>query len=64
MNDINTKRLSRLTTILKQLQTNRLLTSIGLTIKIGVDTSTIYRDIRALEKVGVPIITDGKGYKL
>lgn len=65
MNDNDTKRLSRLTAILTQLQTKRLLTSTTLAEKFGVSVRTIYRDIRALEQAGVPILTeDGKGYTL
>ena len=65
MNDNDTKRLSRLTAILTQLQTKRLLTSTSLSEKFGVSVRTIYRDIRALEQAGVPIITEeGKGYSL
>ena len=65
MNNNDTKRLSRLTAILTQLQTKRLLTSTTLAEKFGVSVRTIYRDIRALEQAGVPILTeDGKGYSL
>lgn len=65
MNDKDTKRLSRLTAILIQLQTTRILTATNLANKFGVSVRTIYRDIRALEQAGVPIITeDGKGYRL
>jgi len=65
MNDNETKRLSRLTAILTQLQTKRLLTATTLAEKFGVSVRTIYRDIRALEQAGVPIFTeDGKGYSL
>lgn len=65
MNDNDTKRLSRLTAILTQLQTKRLLTATALAAKFSVSVRTIYRDIRALEQAGVPIITeDGKGYTL
>jgi predicted DNA-binding transcriptional regulator YafY len=65
MNDNDTKRLSRLTAILTQLQTKRLLTATTLADKFNVSNRTIYRDIRALEQSGVPIITeDGKGYSL
>jgi predicted DNA-binding transcriptional regulator YafY len=65
MNDNDTKRLSRLTAILTQLQTKRLLTSTALADKFGVSVRTIYRDIRTLEQAGVPIITEeGKGYTL
>lgn len=66
MSDNNdTKRLSRLTAIITQLQTKRLLTAPELADKYGVSIRTIYRDIRALEQSGVPIITEeGKGYSL
>lgn len=65
MNDNDTKRLSRLTAILIQFQTKRLLTATQLADKFSVSIRTIYRDIRALEQAGVPIITDdGKGYSL
>lgn len=65
MNDNDTKRLSRLTAILTQLQTKRLLTATQLADKFSVSVRTIYRDIRALEQAGVPILTeDGKGYSL
>ena len=61
----DTKRLSRLTAILTQLQTKRILTSRSLSEKFGVTLRTIYRDIRALQDAGVPILTeDGKGYTL
>ena len=65
MNDNDTKRLSRLTAILTQLQTKRLLTATSLADKFKVSVRTIYRDIRALEQAGVPIFTaEGKGYTL
>lgn len=65
MNDNDTKRLSRLTAIVTQLQTKRLLTATTLAEKFNVSVRTIYRDIRALEQAGVPIVTeDGKGYSL
>lgn len=59
------KRISRLTAILTQLQTKNGLTAASLSKKFGVSTRTIYRDIKALEKSGVPILTkEGKGYYL
>ncbi|PRD48476.1 helix-turn-helix transcriptional regulator [Sphingobacterium haloxyli] len=65
MNGNDIKRLSRLIAILTQLQTKRLLTATQLADKFSVSIRTIYRDIRALEQAGVPIITeDGKGYTL
>jgi predicted DNA-binding transcriptional regulator YafY len=65
MTDTDTKRISRLTAILIQLQTKRLLTAKSLADKFCVNVRTIYRDIRALEQAGVPILTEeGKGYSL
>lgn len=65
MNDTETTRLSRLTAILTQMQTKRLLTASELASKFSVSVRTIYRDIRALENAGVPIMTEeGKGYSL
>lgn len=65
MNDNDTKRLPRLTAILTQLQTKRLITAPSLAEKYGVSVRTIYRDIKALEQSGVPIATEeGKGYSL
>ncbi|MFD2918538.1 helix-turn-helix transcriptional regulator [Terrimonas rubra] len=65
MEQNDTKRLSRLTAILTLLQTKSLLTSTELAKKFGVSIRTIYRDIRALESSGVPILTEeGKGYSL
>lgn len=65
MNDTDIKRISRLTAILIQLQTKRLLTATSLADKFNVSVRTIYRDIRTLEQAGVPILTeDGKGYTL
>lgn len=65
MIDNDTKRLSRLTAILTQLQTKRLLTAPELARKFSVSVRTIYRDIKALEQAGVPVFTEeGKGYRL
>ena len=65
MNNNDTKRFSRVTAILTQLQTKRLITSTSLAEKFGVSVRTIYRDIKALEQAGVPILTEeGKGYSL
>lgn len=65
MNDQDTTRLSRLTAILTQLQTKRLITASELSKKFSVSIRTIYRDIKALEQAGVPVLTeDGKGYTL
>jgi len=61
----DSSRLERLTAIITQLQTKRLITSTMLSEKFGVSVRTIYRDIRALEKSGIPIITqEGRGYSI
>lgn len=63
--DENTKRLSRLTSILLQLQSKRIVSATALAQKYGISIRTVYRDIRALEQAGVPIVTEeGKGYSL
>ena len=60
-----TSRLARLTAILTQLQTTRLVTAPELARRYAVSVRTIYRDIRTLEQSGVPIVTEeGKGYRL
>ncbi|MCP9755506.1 YafY family transcriptional regulator [Lacihabitans sp. CCS-44] len=65
MKDNDTSRLARLTAIVTQLQTKRILTSTELAAKFSVSVRTIYRDMRALEQAGVPIVTEeGKGYSL
>ncbi len=58
-------RLSRLTAIVTQLQSKRVITAKYLAEKHNVSVRTIYRDIRTLEKSGIPIITEeGIGYSL
>lgn len=58
-------RLSRLTAIITQLQSKRIVTANYLAERHNVSVRTIYRDIRALEKSGIPIITEeGKGYSI
>ena len=65
MNNNDTRRISRLTAILTQLQSKRILTSTTLAEKFNVSVRTIYRDIKVLEHAGVPIyMEDGKGYSL
>lgn len=58
-------RLVRLTAIVTQLQSKKMLTAKYLADKYHVSIRTIYRDIRTLENSGIPIITEeGKGYSL
>ena len=65
MEDKEKPRLSRLTAILTQLQSKRIITAKQLAEKHDVSVRTIYRDIRTLEKSGIPIVTEeGKGYSI
>jgi predicted DNA-binding transcriptional regulator YafY len=65
VNNNDTKRISRLTAIVTQLQIKRLVTAPELAAKFSVSVRTIYRDIRALEDAGIPIyVEEGKGYSL
>lgn len=58
-------RLSRLAAILTQLQSKRIITARQLAERHNVSIRTIYRDIRTIEKSGIPIITEeGKGYSI
>lgn len=58
-------RLARLTAILTQLQSKRMVTAKEIAEKHNVSVRTVYRDIRTLEKSGIPIvIEEGKGYTL
>lgn len=65
MNDNDIKRISRLVAIAAQLQTKSLVTATQLSEKFNVSIRTIYRDIKALEDSGIPVLTiEGKGYSL
>lgn len=58
-------RLARLTAMLTQLQSKRIITARDIAEKHGVSIRTVYRDIRTLEKSGIPIVTEeGKGYSI
>lgn len=58
-------RLARLTAILTQLQSKRIVTARDIADKHGVSIRTVYRDIRTLEQSGIPILTEeGKGYSI
>ena len=58
-------RLARLTAIMTQLQSKRIVTARDIAEKHNVSIRTVYRDIRTLEKSGIPIITEeGKGYSI
>ena len=65
MSEKEKPRLSRLTAILTQLQSKRIITAKQLAERHNVSARTIYRDIRTLEKSGIPIVTEeGKGYSI
>lgn len=65
MNDNDIRRISRLTAILTQLQTRQLLTATQLATRHNVSIRTIYRDVKALEQAGIPVLqVEGKGYTL
>ncbi len=58
-------RLSRLTAILVLLQSRKLVTAAVLAHKFDISIRTVYRDIKALENAGIPVLTEeGKGYTL
>lgn len=58
-------RLTRLTNILLHLQSKRVVTAQELADKFDITQRTVYRDIRALEEAGVPVIGEvGIGYSL
>ena len=65
MDEQEKPRLARLTAIITQLQSKRMVTANYMAEKHNVSVRTIYRDIRTLEKSGIPIITEeGKGYSI
>jgi predicted DNA-binding transcriptional regulator YafY len=58
-------RLDRLTAILTQIQSKRWIKAHEIASRFDITVRTVYRDIRALEEAGVPIISEaGKGYTL
>lgn len=58
-------RIDRLTAILMQLQTQRIVRGREIADRFGICLRTVYRDIRALEDAGVPIGSEaGMGYFL
>ena len=58
-------RLARLAAIMTQLQSKRIVTARDIAEKHNISIRTVYRDIRTLEKSGIPIVTEeGKGYSI
>ncbi len=58
-------RIDRLAAILIQLQSRRLVKAQEIADKFSISLRTVYRDVKALEEGGVPVIGEaGSGYKL
>jgi predicted DNA-binding transcriptional regulator YafY len=58
-------RLDRLTAILIQLQSKRVVRAQEIAERFGISLRTVYRDVRSLETAGVPVIGEaGIGYSL
>jgi predicted DNA-binding transcriptional regulator YafY len=58
-------RLSRITSIATMIKSKRIVTATQIAKKFDVSIRTVYRDIKTLEKSGVPVITiEGKGYSI
>src|SRR5690606_12965441 len=56
-------RIDRLTAILVQLQSKKVVTAQEIANRFEISLRTVYRDVRALEDAGVPIGAEaGKGY--
>ena len=58
-------RIDRLSAILTHLQSSRLITGSDIARRFDISLRTVYRDIRALEQAGVPVIGEaGLGYSI
>ncbi len=65
MADNEMVRLVRLTAMVTQLQSKRIVTAAQIAAKFAISIRTVYRDIKALEQAGIPICTEeGKGYSI
>jgi predicted DNA-binding transcriptional regulator YafY len=65
MADNEMVRLVRLTAMVTQLQSKRIVTAAQIAAKFSISIRTVYRDIKALEQAGIPICTEeGKGYSI
>lgn len=59
------KRFDRIVALMIQLQSKRIITAQQLADRFDVSLRTIYRDVRTLEKCGVPIVSEaGVGYSV
>ena len=58
-------RIDRLTAIVTQLQSKRLTKAGEIAKRFSISLRTVYRDMRALDEAGIPIIGEaGQGYSL
>ena len=58
-------RIDRLAAILIQLQSRSLVKAQDIATKFSISLRTVYRDVKALEEAGVPVIGEaGSGYRL
>ena len=58
-------RIDRLSAILIQLQSRRLVKAQHIADKFSISLRTVYRDVHALQEAGVPVIGEaGTGYSL
>lgn len=58
-------RLTRLTAMVTLLQSRKLVTAALLSQKFNISIRTVYRDVKALQHAGIPVLAeDGKGYML
>jgi predicted DNA-binding transcriptional regulator YafY len=65
MADNEMVRLVRLTAIVTQLQSKRIVTAAQIAAKFSISIRTVYRDIKALQQADIPVCTEeGKGYSI
>ncbi|MBN2814450.1 MAG: YafY family transcriptional regulator [Bacteroidales bacterium] len=65
INNASVNRIDRVSAILIQLQSKKIVTAAEIANRFEISIRTVYRDIRALEEAGVPLGAEpGKGYSL
>lgn len=58
-------RIDRITAILIQLQSRRVVKAADIAERFGISLRTVYRDVKTLEEAGIPIIGEaGVGYSI
>lgn len=61
----NVNRIDRISAILIQLQSRRVVKASDIADRFGISLRTVYRDVRSLEEAGIPVIGEaGVGYSL